>query len=77
MGCVKLGLKVVVRGRKNSSFYKSLTGAAVSDVITSMIATCVNAGVNPFEYFKAIQANQQQSTASPEKWLPWNYNLNL
>ncbi len=70
-------LKLIVRGRKNSSFYKTLAGAAVSDVITSMIATCVRAQVNPFDYFNAIQRHQDQVKSNPEAWLPWNYHLNL
>ena len=70
-------LKVIVRGRKNSSFYKTLSGAAISDVITSMIATCVSVGTNPFNYFNAIQRHQNQVVASPDDWLPWNYQLNF
>ncbi len=70
-------LKLIVRGRKNSSFFKTLAGAAVSDVITSMIATCVRAQVNPFDYFNTIQRHQDQVKSNPEAWLPWNYHLNL
>lgn len=70
-------LKVIVRGRKNSSFFKTLAGAAVADVITSMIATCVRAQVNPFDYFNAVQRHQDQVKSNPEAWLPWNYPLNL
>ena len=32
-------LKLVVRNRKNAMFYKTLTGAGIGDIITSMIAT--------------------------------------
>ncbi len=70
-------LKLIVRGRKNSSFFKTLAGAAVSDVITSMIATCVRAQVNPFDDFNAIQRHQDQVKSKPEAWLPWNYHLNI
>jgi len=70
-------LKVIVRGRKNSSFYKTLAGASISDVITAMIATTVSAGVNPFEYFNALQCHQDRVLLAPADWLPWNYQSNL
>lgn len=67
-------LKLIVRGRKNFSFYRTLAGAAISDVITSMIATCVRAQINPFDYFNALQRHQTRVSASPQDWLPWNYH---
>lgn len=66
-------LKLIIRGRKNSYFYKTATGAAISDVITSMIATAYHAGINTFDYFNAVQRFQDQVKANPESWLPWNY----
>jgi len=41
-------LKLIVRGRKNAYFYKTLAGAEVGDVLTSVIATCELNGVNLF-----------------------------
>jgi len=73
---IEAQLKIIVRGRKNASFYKTQHGANVSDVVTSVIATCINGGVNPLDYLVAIQRNQVNVNASPEKWLPWNYHLN-
>jgi len=70
-------LKVIVRGRKNAGFYKTLAGAAISDVITSMIATCVSAGVNPFNYFTALQRYQDRVLLSPAEWLPWDYQASF
>jgi len=70
-------LKLIVRGRKNFSFYKTLAGALVSDVITSIIATCINADENPFEYLIAIQRYSARVKADPGRWLPWNYRANL
>lgn len=70
-------LKLIVLGRKNASFYKTLAGASVSDVMTSIIATCVRAEVNPFDYLNAIQRHQDRVKANPHAWLPWNYHLNL
>jgi len=37
-------LKLVVRNRKNAMFHKTLAGASVVDVVTSMIATASWAG---------------------------------
>jgi len=69
-------LKIIALGRKNSYFYKTLAGAAVSDVITSIIATCARAQVNPFDYLTAIQRNQDAVKSNPQAWLPWNYPSN-
>lgn len=44
-------LKWVVRDRKNAMFHKTISGAAIADVITSIIATAANACVNVFEPF--------------------------
>lgn len=66
-------IKLIVRGRKNSLFFKNQTGASVSDVITSLLATCQENGVNAFDYLQSIQRNQLQVKAFPQKWLPWNY----
>jgi hypothetical protein len=70
-------LKMIVRGRKNWSFYKTLAGAAISDILTSVIATCVRAQVNPFDYLNAIQRHHDAAKTNPQAWLPWNYQLNL
>ena len=69
-------LKLIVRGRKNFSFYKTLAGAAISDIITSVIATCVQNEANPFDYLNAIQRHQERVKEDPIAWLPWNYQRN-
>lgn len=66
-------LKIPIAIRKMSYFYKTLTGAKVADVILSLIATCLGAGVNIFEYFVALQNHSEQVQQNPELWLPWNY----
>lgn len=70
-------IKIAVRLRKNSLFYKTARGAQVSDVITSMIMTASENGVNAFDYLTQLQQNKDQVKAHPEKWLPWNYLENL
>lgn len=66
-------LKIVVRDRKNAMFHKTLTGANIGDVITSMIATGSEAGINVFEYFTHLQKNAKKVKDHPEQYLPWNY----
>ena len=69
-------LKLIVRNRKNANFYKTLAGAAISDILTSVIATAARAQINPFDYLNAIQCHQNQVKAHPQAWLPWNYQTN-
>jgi transposase len=66
-------LKLIARNRKNASFFKTGSGAAIGDVITSLIATAMEAGVNPVDYFNVLQRNGDDVKAHPEKYLPWNY----
>ncbi len=69
-------LKLVVRDRKNAMFHKTLSGAAIGDVITSLIATAGDAGVNVFDYFNFVQRMSAEVVANPGKYLPWNYLKN-
>ena len=66
-------LKLVIRGRKNSLFHQTVVGANIADVICSILAICHEQGINARDYLIAVQQNQLQVKASPEKWLPWNY----
>ena len=70
-------LKLIVRNRKNAGFYKTAIGAHVGDIITSLIATCAQAGINAFEYFNAIQRGNDRVKQTPEAWLPWCYEQTL
>lgn len=69
-------LKLVARNRKNAHFFKSAIGAVVGDVITSLIATSVQAGVNAFEYLNALQRNPVSVKSNPELWMPWCFEKN-
>lgn len=69
-------LKLIVRGRKNFSFYKTLASAAISDIITSVIATCVQNEANPFDHLNTIQRHQERVKEDPTAWLPRNYQRN-
>lgn len=66
-------LKMSVRVRKNSLFFKNEHGAYVGDVITSLIQTCRLNNINPLTYFSALMQNRSAVFADPSTWLPWNY----
>jgi hypothetical protein len=66
-------LKLFIRQRKNSLFYKSTHSAYIASVLTSLIATCVYAGVNALEYLVALQEHRAEVFADPAAWLPWAY----
>ena len=70
-------LKMSILHRKNSLFYRSEKGAGVGDLFMGLIQTCRANRVNPFDYLLAIARNAESANTSPEKWLPWNYHLNL
>lgn len=67
-------LKLVVLHRKNALYYRNDTGAAVSDVIQSIIQTCKLNNVSVYEYLVTIIENQREVRKNPDKWLPWNFS---
>ena len=66
-------IKIAIRHRRNSLFYKTPKGAAVGDCLMSLIYTCTRNGVNPYDYLNALQRHGPQVKMNPECWLPWNY----
>jgi hypothetical protein len=74
---MEAALKLIIRGRKNSLFFKTLAGAAVADVLTSLIATSVKADINVFDYFVSLQRHADEVKKSPQLYLPWNYQMTL
>jgi transposase len=70
-------LKLAIRQRKNSLFYATEHSAYIASILTRVIATCVQAGVNALEYLVAIQEHRQEVFANPSAWLPWNYQATL
>ncbi len=71
------GMKVAIRHRKNSLFYKTEHGAEVGDLFMSLIHTCRLNGINAFDYLTALQLHAEQVKASPTQWLPWSYQETL
>src|SRR5215510_4332258 len=70
-------LKLFIRQRKNSLFYKSEYSAYIASVLTSLIATCLYAGVNVLDYLVALQEHRAAVFADPAAWLPWTYQVSL
>jgi transposase len=70
-------LKLCIRQRKNSLFYATEHSAYIASILTSVIATCVQAGVNALDYLVAVQDHRQEVFANPHAWLPWNYTAAL
>jgi hypothetical protein len=66
-------LKLCIRQRKNSLFYATEHSAYIASLLTSVIATCLQAGVNALEYLVALQEHRHEVFANPSAWLPWNY----
>lgn len=74
---VERALKLIIRQRKNSLFYASPHSAYVASLLTSVIATCVQAGGNALDYLVALQTHRHAVFCQPAAWLPWNYTDNF
>jgi transposase len=70
-------LRLAIRQRKNSLFYATEQSAYIARVLTSVIATCVQAGVKALDYLVALQEHRHEVFANPRAWLPWNYQAAL
>lgn len=70
-------LKMSIKHRKNSLFYKTQRGAQVGDIYMSLIHTCQNAQADPFDYLTQLQRHRARVIESPADWLPWNYRRQL
>src|SRR6266446_3095584 len=74
---VERALKLFIRQRKNSLFYKTDYSAYLASVLTSLIATCLYAGINVLDYLVALQEHRAEVFADPSAWLPWTYQAHL
>ncbi len=70
-------LKLAIRQRTNSLFDATEHRAYIASILTSVIATWVQAGVNAVDYLVAVQDHRQEVFANPSTWLPWNYEAAL
>jgi transposase len=72
---VERALKRVVLHRKNALFFRTEHGAAVGDILMSVIETCRANGVGAAEYLAHIVRNASGVRQQPGRWLPWSYAL--
>jgi transposase len=70
-------LKLFIRQRNNSLFYKTEYSAYMASVLTSLIVTCIYAGINGLDYLEALQEHRAEGFADPSAWLPWTYQASL
>jgi len=70
-------IRIVIRHRRNSLYYRNQNGAAIGDCYMSLIYTAKENEVNPMEYLNALQKNAAAVAEHPELWLPWNYHIAL
>jgi hypothetical protein len=70
-------LKRAVLHRKNALFFKTEQGAAISDVLMSLIESSALNGANAFEYLVTLIRHAKEVRARPAAWLPWNYREQL
>jgi transposase len=70
-------LKMAIRHRRNSLFYKTQRGAWVGDLFMSLIHTCNLMGVNAFQYLTTLLRNATKLAHDPSRWMPWNYKAEL
>jgi len=66
-------LKLRLRQRKNSVFYATEPSAYLASLLTSVSATCLQAGGKALEYVVALQEHRHEVFTNPSAWLPWNY----
>jgi hypothetical protein len=69
-------LKMAIRHRKNSLFYKSEQGAEVGDIFMSLIHTATLNQVDPFAYLTTLLRNVTDVAKHSAQWLPWNFRKN-
>ena len=74
---VERALKMAIRHRNNSLFYRSERGALVGDVYMSVIYTAELAGENGLQYLTELMRHAKAVAADPVAWLPWNYRNTL
>jgi len=70
---VERALKLAVLHRKNALFYKTEHGAAVGDIIMSIVETCRRNGINAWDYLVTVVKNEGEVRRRPADYLPWSY----
>ena len=66
-------LKSIILHRKNSLFFKTQIGAAVADILTTILFTAKSNGINSVDYLRDLLLHQDHWKQNQKEWLPWNY----
>jgi hypothetical protein len=69
----EIEIKVSVKHRKNSLFYKTETGAHIGDIWMSLIQTAMLNKINPWAWIVDLLRNPEHVSQNPKAWLPWNW----
>jgi hypothetical protein len=69
-------LKIPIRQRKNSQYFKTIVSAYLSTGIISIVMSCVFSQIDPVEYLTAIFKNKGKVLLNPSGWMPWEYKNN-
>lgn len=70
-------LRVSKRYFRNSSFFKTDTGAEVGDMFMSLTRTAIDAGVSPIDYICWCLDNHEDLKMNPNNYFPWMYASKL
>jgi transposase len=70
-------LKMAIRHRNNSLFYRTERGAEVGDLYMTLISTAQLHDENPFDYLVALMSHEVEVAADPAAWLPWTFRATL
>jgi hypothetical protein len=74
---VERALKLAIRVRKASLFFKTTRGAEVGNHMMSVIHTALQSGVDPVAYLTALQDYKDLVAKAPMQWLPWSYEATI
>jgi hypothetical protein len=70
-------IKVLLRYKKNSQFYRTLYGASIGDAMMSLLHTTAYNKVNIFNYLTAVQEHASLVNTNPDQWMPWCYEVTM
>ena len=70
-------LKMVIRLRKTSMFYKTEHGAEVAGMLHSLLYTAQEAGINVLYYLQFVLENPDKVRQNPQGFLPWTFQATL
>lgn len=66
-------LKAFIRQRKASLFFRNSLGAAVADILSSLLITAHANELNPVRYIETMLLHPDLLRSDPDAFLPWNF----